>query len=258
MSLAAPTNEQAGPPEGTLFSLDGPQLFAHYAFMPNRLTFCGGEDSRALFDYCVGGASDTGLVDLLKNFAGALPYLRLIARSNLIPDPFDLRVVEAYWIGNELLNGVESRQMYADLRERYSRHLDPRNLELVLGKAPQGARPHHSFHVIEVCPRNGWPQTLDFMDSCRISWGEVVEVQEGTLVAKGPRLQLQGNDLRLGEPEPLVVNRQIEGQGFVDEVQPGDWISIHWKWACQVLTRGQAASLEKWTRYHLTLANRTL
>ncbi len=30
-------------------ALDGPQLFARYAFMPNRLAYCGGDDNRALF-----------------------------------------------------------------------------------------------------------------------------------------------------------------------------------------------------------------
>ena len=258
MSLAAPHRSQVLETQGKQLILDGPQLFAHYSFMPNRLTYCGGEDSQALFDYCIAGASDGGLVELLKNFAGALPYMRLIARSNLIADPFDIRVVEAYWLGNDLLQGVEANQMYADLRERFSRHLNARNLDLVLGKAPQGARPHHCFHVIEVCPRNGWPQTLHFMDNCRVSWGQVITVYEGTLTAQVSRLSLQGNNLVLGNPEPHVINRQIDGQGFVDEVKPGDWISIHWGWACQILSHMQASNLEKWTRYHLALANQTL
>ena len=258
MNLAAPLRDQASAAQGKPAAIDGPQLFAHYSFMPNRLTYCGGEDSQALFDYVVAEASDGGLVQLLKNFAGALPYMRLIARCNLIPDPFDLRVVEAYWIGNDLLQGVEARSMYEDLRQRFSPHLNARNLDLVLGKAPQGARPHHSFHVIEVCPRDGWPHSLHFMDNCRISWGRVASVDGGTLTAEVPPLVLRGNSLALGDPVLRVINRQLDGQGFVDEVQPGDWISIHWNWACQILKPKQASNLEKWTRYHIHLANQTL
>ena len=238
--------------------LDGPQLFARYAFMPNRLTYCGGDDNRALFDYCQAGVTDRGLLELLRQFAGAMPYLRLIARCNHIADPFDRRVIEAYWLGNELLQGVEARSLYDSLRERFKKRMKTDVLDLVLGKAPAGARPHHSFHVIEVCPRKGWPQTLDFMDNCRIAWGQITSINGATLEASVRPLEVVGNDLALGPPEQREVKRQIEGQGFVNDVAAGDWISIHWGWACQTLTEEQAANLERWTAYHLQLANQTL
>jgi len=91
--------------------LEGTLRFIRYAFMPNRLRYCGGDDNRTLFEYGVEGASDGGLQPLLRKFSGALPYLQLIARANGLSDPFDARVVEAYWIGNELLEGVEARQL---------------------------------------------------------------------------------------------------------------------------------------------------
>jgi hypothetical protein len=226
--------------------------------MPNRLTYCGGDDNRALFDYCLAGVTDGGLLELLKQFSGAMPYLRLIARCNGLADPFDPRVVEAYWLGNDLLRGVEIRALYDSLRDRFARHMTRRNLELVLGKAPAGACPHHSFHVIEVCPRNGWPQSLDFMDNCRVSWGQVISVEEATLTARVQPLLLDGNNLVLGPAQVRPVNRQLEGSGFVETARVGDWISIHWNWACQVLTPQQTKQLEQWTRYHLQLANQTL
>ena len=238
--------------------LDGPQLFGRYAFMPNRLTYCGGDDNRALFDYCRAGETDPGLLQLLRQFNGAMPYLRLIARSNLIADPFDRRVVEAYWLGNELLQGVEARLLYDSLRERFAGQMTAKALDLVLGKAPAGARPHHSFHVLEVCPRKGWPQALSFMDNCRISWGRVVAVDGATLTAVVQPLKVEGNDLVLDRPQPQEIKRQFDGRGFVDDVAAGDWISIHWGWACQVLTRAQVTNLERWTAYHLKLANETL
>jgi hypothetical protein len=238
--------------------LDGPQLFARYAFMPNRLTYCGGDDNRALFDYCVADESDPGLIELLKQFSGAMPYLRLIARSNHMPDAFDRRVVEAYWLGNDLLRGVEVRALYDSLRQRFAREMTRSNLELVLGKAPAGACPHHSFHVLEVCPRKGWPQALSFMDNCRISWGQVVSVDGATMMVNVQPLILQGNDLALAQAEIRQINRQLDGGGFVEAAQPGDWISIHWNWACQLLTESQVKNLTYWTRYHLRLANETL
>lgn len=238
--------------------LDGPQLFARYAFMPNRLAYCGGDDHRALFDYCVTGVTDAGLRALLRKFTGALPYLRLIAECNAILDPFDARVVEAYWLGNDLLQGVEARGLYDALRERFGRQLRARDLELVLGKAPAGAHPHHSFHVLEVCPRIGWPQALPFMNSCRISWGKVVSLDGSALVVEVMPLVIAGHRLVLGSPERCTVNRECDGNGFVSTARIGDWVSMHWGWACQVLSLRQVANLERWTRYHLDIVNQTL
>src|SRR6476661_11111120 len=130
--------------------LAGQVRFIRYAFMPNQLRYCGGDDNRTIFQYGVEQTVDDGLRPLLKKFTGALPYLQLIARSNGIADPFDDRVVEAYWIGNELLDGVEVRRLYDSLKERFGKQLSPRMLEMVAGKAPAGAHPHHSFHVFDV------------------------------------------------------------------------------------------------------------
>jgi Family of unknown function (DUF6390) len=239
-------------------SLDGPQVFARYAFMPNRLTYCGGDDNRALFDYCLAGITDPNLRALLQKFSGAMPYLRLIARCNGIADALDARVVEAYWLGNELLQGVEARALYDSLRTRFARQMPTRQLDLVLGKAPAGAHPHHSFHVLDVCPRNGWPLALPFMDNCRISWGQVVALNGAALSVEVRPLVVTGHTLALGPAQRRQIDREIDGQGFVGAAQIGDWISIHWGWACQVLTMRQVANLEQWTQHHLRIVNQTL
>jgi len=122
--------------------------------MPNRLQYCGGDDNRTILDYAVADVREPPLDRMLRKFTGALPYLQLIARGNGISDPFDERVVEAYWIGNELLERVEARELYDHLKERYRSELSPRVMDRVLAKAPAGARPHHSFHVFDV-----WRQT---------------------------------------------------------------------------------------------------
>jgi len=54
------------------------------------------------------------------------------------------------------------------------------------------------------------------------------------------------------------IARQLDGRGFVDSVRPGDWIAIHWGWACQVLSMRHVANLERWTQHHLRIVNQTL
>jgi hypothetical protein len=239
--------------------LAGMLRFIRYGFMPNRLRYCGGDENRLLFDHAVEQVVDGGLEGHLKKFTGALPYLHLIARANGIADPFDPRVVDAYWIGNDLLDHVEVRQLYDSLLERFGKQLQGRTRDLVLGKAPAGAYPHHSFHVLDVHSRVGeLSQSLATMDHCRVSWGTVVEVAGGELVVDRVPLLLELGTLALGRPTRERVMRQIDGRGFVDDARAGDVVSIHWGWACEVLSAAQHRRLERYTRHHLAIANRTL
>jgi hypothetical protein len=249
----APRIETPAPP------LSGMLRFIRYGFMPNRLRYCGGDENRLLFDHAVEQVVDGGLEGHLKKFTGALPYLQLIARANGIEDPFDPRVVDAYWIGNDLLDHVEVRQLYDSLLERFGTQLQGRTRDLVLGKAPAGARPHHSFHVLDVHSRVGEiSQSLATMDNCRVSWGTVAEVAGGELVVDRVPLMLVEGRLALGAPVRERVVRQIEARGFVEQAAVGDTVSIHWGWACEVLTVEQHWRLEQYTRHHLTIANQTI
>jgi hypothetical protein len=167
--------------------------------------------------------------------------------------------VDAYWIGNPLLDTVEVRQLYDHLIDRFGKQLQGRTRELVLGKAPAGARPHHSFHVLDVHSRVGeLEHSLHTLDSCRVSWGQVVVVDGAELVVDRPPLVLEHGKLVLGEPQRTRVVRQVMGRGFADAAQVDDCVSLHWGWVCEVLTPQQQANLARYSRYHLALANQTL
>lgn len=248
MTLLTPT----APLAGTL-------RFVRYGFMPNHLRYCGGDDNRALLQYGTAGVTDGGLRQLLGGFTGAVPYLRLIARANRISDHFDPRVVEAYWLGNELLEGVEVRQLYDAIVERFGKQLQGRTRDLVLGKAPAGALPHHSFHVLDVHSRLGdLPSALQTLESCRVSWGRVIAVERSELVVDRQPLALREGRLTLDAPRRERVVRQVDGHGFADGARIGDWVSLHWGWVCEVVTERQRMQLERYTRRHLAIASQTL
>lgn len=249
----------AGQDRSSVSSLSGTERFIHYAFMPNRLRYCGGDDNRTMFEYGLEHFDDGGLRPILQRFTGALPYLKLIARVNDIADPFDSRVVEAYWLGNGLLDRVEVRQLYDALLERYGKQLQGRMRDLVLGKAPAGAHPHHNFHVFDVHSRTGdFGQSLVVMDQCRVSWGVVEQVVGPELVVSRQPVTLIDGKLALGSARSERVTRQVDGRGFVDDAQPGDTVSLHWSWVCEVITPRQQRNLAHYTEYHLHLANQTI
>lgn len=116
--------------------------------------------------------------------------------------------------------------------------------------------PHHSFHVLDVHSRVcKLGQSLDIIDHCRVSWGKGLRVEGGELLAERQPLVLRDGKLVLAVPRPERVLRRIDGHGFADAAGPGDWVSLQWRWVCEVLSERQRANMERYTRNHLALAN---
>lgn len=233
--------------------------FIAYAFMPNHLGYCGGGDNDLLLEHAATNRSDPRLAPLLKKFTGAVPYLYTIAAANRIRDPFDARVVEAYWLGNDLLERVEANALNRSIEERFGNQLPRTVRDHVFRKAPDGAMPFHLFHVVDVY-RHLEPEAIGMaaMEDCRISWGKVTEVDGATLTVLRSPLVVHPNLIALGEPRSERVTRAVGDMGFTSQAQVGDWVSIHWGWACEVLDPRKLANLRRYTEHHLALASRTI
>lgn len=247
--------------------LNGAILAARYAFMPNKLRYCGGDKNSALFDYVASSVSDGGLNELLAEFSTMYPYLRLIAGANKILDPFDYKVVEAYWLGNDLLYNVEMKNFYRYMidEQKLKKNFKPKLLEKVFGKIPLGAKPHHSWHVFNIPKRTGhYPveHTLKTMDKCRIAAAKVKSQKskvEGNfsnqLIVEYQPLVIENNQLKLGEMIEKPVWWTIGDKNFIPDIKTGDYVSIHWDWVCDRLTSDQFNNLTKWTQHNLNLTN---
>jgi hypothetical protein len=240
----------------------GPLLFARYAYPPNALGYCGGADPDALLGAAAAG-DGPDLVDLRQragDFEGAWPYLELIAWCNDIEDPLDQRVVEAYWIGNALLDRVPAETLAASLRDRFERRAGGRFGALV-GAVPAGGVPHHSFHVFAVYPWLGMLRggmegpPLQVLDRCRIRWGRVEAVVGDRVVVRCRALRFDGFRLALGE-ERLEEDRvSLNGVGFVEDLVAGDVVSLHWDWVCDRLSPEELFRLRRYTAQSLAAVN---
>ena len=241
----------------------GPVLFARYAFGPNRLGYCGSEAIDELFGEVTGGHDERALRELARSFEGAWPYLELIARESGISDPLDRRVVEAYWLGNELLDGVRPGMLGDSLTTRFRPRLRPEGWRWLSSKPEAGAVPVHAFHVLDVFPRVGLLRTgstdgaLAVMDACRIRWGRVLERDGDTLVVNVPPLVMLDGRLSIGSPRVERIQGWRDGVGFVDGIRPDDIVAIHWSWACDRLSTDRLANLIDWTEREITVANLT-
>jgi hypothetical protein len=244
--------------------ISGLLLFARYAFPPNRLGYCGSPDHEGLFGYLTEDRVDPGLRELAQKFEGAYPYLRLIAEANGQSDPFDPRVVEAYWIGNAFLARVGVSAFYESLRRRFQPRMDNRSFSTMTAALVDGTKPHHNFHVFEVYRRAGLLRderaviALERMDQCRISWGQVKYVEGAEVIVDRSPLVLERGKLALGPAVAVRILRQVDGRGYLDDFHPGEMVSIHWNWACDRLSIPGFRALSRATRSAMAHTNLTI
>ena len=245
---------------GPGLTADGPLLFARYAYPPNELGYCGGDDHRALLEQTSAGVVDGGLRQALREFEGAWPYLELIAAANHLDDPLDAQVVEAYWLGSRLLDRVGPALLAGSLEERFRRRAG-RSWAALAEAIPNGALPHHSFHVLGVYPfvgllRSGVvSQPLHVLDRCRIRWGRVDAVIGNHAVVQSRPLEWDGQRLVLGAVRDEVA---VTGEGtmrLTRVLAVGDWCSLHWDWVCDRLEPAQARALKHYTQTQLAAVN---
>jgi hypothetical protein len=240
----------------------GPLLFARYAYPPNALGYCGADETRTLLEYGDARVSDPGLAELARTFEGAWPYLTLIAGANRITDPLDPRVVEAYWVGNDLLDRVTPDALARHVEDRFRGRIG-RSWGRLLDSVAAGAVPHHSFHVFAVYPWLGLLRTglvdepLHVLDRCRTTPALVESVAGDAARVLLRPLLWNGRTLELGTYVLRDVRWRDDGLALVTDLQQGDWVALHWDFACDRLTPKAAATLDRTTKRALGAVNRS-
>jgi hypothetical protein len=240
--------------------MDGVMQCSRYAFGPNRLHFCGPDANREIWDYVNDGYTDFGLQKLLRGFETLYPYLDRIALSNRIGDPFDHRVVEAYWLGNTLLNTVDKRTLHQyfidDLHLKDK--LPIKKFRLLENRLGAGMLPNHNYHVLNVPKKMGHQEveaTVDFMDSCRVSWGVVKKVSGPHITMSHEPLIQKNGKLELGPLEEKKIIRRLEADYDIEMLTVGQILTLHWDIPCEVITREQAENLRRYTLESIRIAN---
>jgi len=223
-------------------AVSGAELFARYAYPPNELGYCGPDDASVLLRR---DSADAGqdIARHARQFEGAWPYLEIIAAAAGITDPLDERVVEAYWIGNDLLDNVDPESLVAQLQERF---VGQTGASWVPGLA------HHSFHVFAVYPWVGLLRrgagndvALSVLQQCRIRWGKVVAVRGERVEVLSQPLVLADGVLALGAAREESAAWSVHGRSLLPSVSVDNCVALHWDWVCDVLSAEQLAALEQ-------------
>jgi len=236
----------------------GTVLFARYAFPPNELGYCGPADPDVLLRHATsGGEPADEITRRARQFEGAWVYLEEIAAAAGIADPMDTRVVEAYWIGNELLDAVDPARFLATLRERFAGQLVGPAAHRWRSMPATHALAHHGFHVFAVYPWAGLlgvraGTALSILDSCRIRWGTVVGVHGARVSVRSRPLAWDGRELCLGAERVESVRWSAGDPVDLSPPALGAAVACHWDWVCDTLTPSQVDELATRNAHQLT------
>lgn len=237
-------------------------LCAKYSAAPNFFGYCGPDKNANLVDHLHENIADREVEVILSEFDTLHLNLNLIARENKIDDVFDEQVVEAYWVGNNLLQNISAGNYTALLSEKF-------HLPLKLGRdgfagikrkmMSYRLYPHHSFHVFNIFKRTGNDpsfHTLNTMNECRISWGKVTAIRGklGYTVDTLP-LVLKGKKLAFDKPASREIHIDYKGKKVYTQAKVGDWVSFHWGKFCDVLDHNQTENLAYYTRQAVAFFN---
>ena len=234
------------------------QLAARFSIATNRLKYCGPADAEpALFRTIVEGGSLAASRTALLKFEALEPYLTAIAAKHGL-DPLDHDVVEAYWIGNELLEDFTREDFRGVLDVLTHRGLPRSMADAFAAHLPERPLPHHTFHVSFVGVGNVTGHvktTLPNMEACRPAWARVLRAAKGTLEVEKPALEYDRGRLRIGAAvrETLAYDRR-----FLPTVRKGDHVALHWNWPALKLTNSQLTNLKEYTQRSLAAASEAL
>ena len=235
--------------------LSGPRLAALYSLMPNRLGFCGPQknsDQGKLTKFLLDEISEKEVRKVLSKFEAAYAYYKLIAKKNKIKDPLNIKVVEAYWLGNKLLEkvGVE------DIKKMILKDFVKPNLltrETAIQRSaliPKNSKAHHSFHVFILGSVTGRVdfKNIKLKDICRPGWGKVISIKNDKVLVEYEPLASEKGKIKFGKKKGKEINWD---KRIVPDISVGDWVSFHWNFLAQKLKKEEIKNLTKYTKINL-------
>lgn len=238
--------------------MDGVALCARFSIATNRLQFCGPSDAEPTLYAAITRAAELDRARAaLTRFEALYPYLEAIGTKHGL-DPFDERVVEAYWLGNSLLDAFDRDDFARILVALVRRGLPRSTAARLTDHLPQRPVPHHAFHVsfVGVGEVTGHVETtVANMELCRPSSASVVAVGPKQLEVERATLGWAGDRLTLSPPAPasLPYDPQI-----LPDVRAGDHVAVHWNHPALQLNGQQLGALAYWTARSLEAANQAL
>ena len=183
-------------------------------------------------------------------FEGAWPYLQLIAAANRIDDPLDPRVVDAYWVGNGLLDKVGAAS-----RSRDTSRTGSAAVSAVAGGTSSTRSQQAPFRTI----RSTSSRSTRGSVSCGPG-SSTSRCASSTSAGRRRRRYWRSKETgpRCSHPFSPGAGASFElgpmgraarcagartGWPSRGRPKPGDWVSLHWDFVCERMTSIRARRL---------------
>lgn len=235
-----------------------PSITAGFSFVVNKKGYCGPKEAQKAFNEYISNPSEenvTKLTNSFKDFESLYPYLKAIAKKHgkKYSDP---EVIEAYWIGNSLLDSFTDSDMRDIIESLVERGLPRILAENRKENMPSGLKPMHAAHVlyIGVGHVTGSVETnLVNMNKCIIKPAIVKEIKENALIVTEKPLMTKDKKILVSENEKELEVEYIKE--LLPNLKEGDVVAIHWEFAAKILTEKEQKQLKHYTEKTIKTIN---
>ncbi|MDP2855955.1 MAG: DUF6390 family protein [bacterium] len=195
-------------------------LFCQHAYPASLKGACGQNNLKTLRDFIQTGRQPKNLRQMLLSFPNAVKSLKRLSRQFGIKDIFDYRLVEAYWLGNSLLESF-----------------------------PKNKKPFHLASLLQNLKpalKKDLPCGVKLLENCRISYGQIVSIEKPISQKEkiGKAAIIEYNPLGSREKTVVFQKDKIKKVNFIDSrIKKDDCVSLHHNYICSILTEKQLIQL---------------
>jgi len=225
--------------------IKGLQLACRFALPPNSLGYCGKDSAPEKFKRCTISGECEGVEKELTKFIVLNPYLKTLSEITGLPK-YSYDVIEAYCIGNDLLNKAKPKH-YQLLLKNFTGQGVPEWLVKELEQTPpKKFVPSHLFQVLHVGvgrASGSVPYNIETINNCMFRWGKVEKMNKKEIEVTLNSLKESKSGYKLIQlKETHAFNKD-----FVPEIKTGITVAVHWNQVIKKLTKDEIKKLTFWT-----------
>ncbi|MCX8189997.1 MAG: DUF6390 family protein [Candidatus Diapherotrites archaeon] len=222
-----------------------------YALAPNKLGYCGKCDYSEIYISFLKNPKQEDVPKIeesLKSFRAMYSYLKLIAEYNNV-NPFSEKAIEAYWLGNSLLDNVPVEAVKSLIKNDFI-EIPLKQREMKADFLKKKVLLQHSFHVLYINFLNPRLKPIaKNMDNCIVKYGKVLEIWKDKVKTKSMALSYN-----LGEIKVMEKVLSFENPYRYD-LKKGDLVSAHWGNIIEKIDKIGKSKIKESTFSNLALAN---
>ncbi len=231
------------------------QLAARFSLPPNSKGYCGRDSAPAKFKRCLLHGDCKGVAEELTKFIVLTPYLNTISEITGL-NQTDYKLIESYWLGNDLLKKVNNKHFNLLLRNFLKQGVPDWYVDELKENKPKKFIPIHQFQVFHVGvgkASGSIPHNLDSSNNCMIRWGRVLRVTKTTAEVLLNKLIIQDGKYMLetcAKSDVLKIDKILTPKLSVDNI-----VAVHWEQIIKILTTIELYNLSYWTDEVLKTVN---